>query len=74
MPEPTTTFVSYIDGVQQVSVPYTVPATNNTLVGIGIEDTGAPALYFSGTIDDVYFYNRALSEPEVQQLMSDSGL
>ncbi len=45
-------------------------AADSRVMGIGVNTSGYPSLsgFFSGSIDDVRVYNRALSASEVQQL------
>ena len=37
-------------------------------IGAGVTEEPIPELYFTGSIDDIRIYNRALSEVEVQAL------
>jgi hypothetical protein len=63
----------YVDGVQAGSSTYTQPISytgfgQNTF--IGRHGNGIDTYDFNGLIDDVCIYNRALSDPEVQDLYS----
>jgi hypothetical protein len=62
--------VAYLNGVQQWSVVDTrVLSTVGQSVAIG---NGGGVSSFSGAIDDVRLYNRALSATEVAQLYAQS--
>jgi hypothetical protein len=56
----------YVDGVQTPNTNNTAPAVPSSAFIIGHEY--ALSRYFSGSIDDVRIYNRALSAAEVKQL------
>ena len=62
----------YVDGVAQAGSWYSgtgtvAPISNNDQLGIGARDT-TPTKLFTGLIDDVRVYNRALSAQEVADL------
>jgi len=61
-----TTHALYIDGIQVISHSDSAPVSNTSApLEIGAR---VGALNFSGTLDDVRIYNRALSAAEVKQL------
>jgi hypothetical protein len=62
--------VAYRDGVETERVPVSVAAStrNGAPVWIGGAPPNAPARFFRGDIDDLLFYERALSAGEVQAL------
>ena len=67
-----TTIRLYYNGVEEASLPFTGPiAANNTALGIGAQPDGARAL-FTGAMDDVRVYSRALSAAEIAGLADAS--
>ena len=67
-----TTIRLYYNGVEEASLPFTGPiAANNTALGIGGQPDGARAL-FTGAMDDVRVYSRALSAAEIAGLADAS--
>lgn len=55
----------FLDGTKISSVPRAKPFDSGSVV-IGADiDNGSPLAYFSGWLDDVWVYNRALSDAEV---------
>lgn len=65
---------TYLDGNPVGSSPVPVPLFGNIDLDIGrdalVHSSTCCALYFPGSIDDVFVYDRALSEAEVQTLYS----
>lgn len=61
-----TTAYIYIDGLLDNSGPVGVPTANDVDQTIGASYT--PWYFFDGVIDDVFIYDRALSESEVEEL------
>jgi hypothetical protein len=62
------TFYLYINGVLQAGTKTQAINQNNTKVTIGRWDQDYNDYYFSGLIDDVRIYNRALSAQEIQAI------
>ena len=65
----------YVDGVQEGSSTYTQSISYAGLgqnIFIGKHGNGIDTYDFTGLIDDVCIYNRALSDPEVQDLYSSA--
>lgn len=65
----------YIDGecVSSNDVSALV-AQHNSTIYLGARNTSTLSYYASGRIDDVYIYDRALSEEEVEELYMDGGV
>ena len=65
-----TTMTVYVNGSSDGSVPYngTIPV-NALPVRIGVDSTGA-ANFFTGWVDEVEIFNRALSQAEIQSIVS----
>ena len=58
----------WLDGVVDATVPTTEPiGTNDLNVLIG-ENPESPGRFWDGLIDEVYIYNRALSDLEIMYL------
>lgn len=68
--------IFYVDGAQITNTLCGNNSSINTGSGLPIQigkDPNAMARYFSGTLDDFYFYNRALSLAEVQAIYNDTS-
>ena len=63
-----TTKYVYVDGVQVGSVAATDDFDTHAVYLGSDENNGAPALFFSGVLDDLRIYNRALTTPEIATL------
>ena len=46
---------------------------SNGNVNVGVYDWPTPKLYYEGNIDDIYFYNYALTDSEVEGLYTQGG-
>lgn len=60
----------YIDNVLQTTIPCTLGSIENSPLNIG---WGYDNEYFTGDIDDVRIYNRALSDEEIGQLYNSAN-
>jgi hypothetical protein len=64
----------YVDGVQENSSPASFSFSATDLWSIGQEwDSGGPSGFLTGTVDDVYVYDRALTDDEIQAVMKGVG-
>ena len=63
-----TTGTIYVDGVQVSTGTVTAISNTTDIISIGRYAESGGGYYFSGKIDDVRVYNRAISATEVQQL------
>ncbi|HUU15975.1 MAG TPA: LamG domain-containing protein [Sedimentisphaerales bacterium] len=64
----------YVDGVQENSYAAGFSFSANDLWSIGQEwDSGGPSGFLTGTVDDVYVYDRALTDDEIQAVMKGVG-
>ncbi len=64
----------YVDGVQENSSPASFNFSDNDLWSIGQEwDSGGPSGFLTGTVDEVYVYDRALTDAEIQAAMQGVG-
>jgi hypothetical protein len=63
----------YIDGILQGSTPTTEIPDVYSRDGLNIGREPNPAYYYTGKIDDIRLYNRALSEAEIQALYHEGG-
>jgi hypothetical protein len=63
----------YVDGISKASISNTgtIAYTQGTGLFIGRHGNGDTIFDFTGIIDDVRIYNRALSNQEVQTLFSN---
>jgi hypothetical protein len=64
--------VGYLDGVAETSAQVTVGLDSNNLTIGGDLNTGVPALQYSGALDEVRLYDRALTLTEVMMLAAES--
>ena len=66
------TKTGYVDGQvdNSMTINFPIYAAANRLLTFGAKDTGSIGSYFNGRLDDIYFYNRALTSTEVQQLLT----
>src|SRR5205085_5880600 len=63
------TVAFYVDGVLQGSMPLTTPQNNTRDLNIGfVWGGGTPQRFFSGIIDEVTIYNRALGAGEIRTI------
>ena len=70
-----TTIKLYTDGVQVASISTSIDVTTETRWSIGQEwDGSAPSDFYVGMVDDARIYNRALTQPEVAELMRGDPL
>lgn len=69
-------FKSYLNGaLQYQSSSPTMPLLNNEKAAIGLaEFASAGSFFFKGIVDEIRFYDRVLTEVEIQALYSGSGL
>ena len=58
----------YIDAVQVGTLSTTIDVTSETRWSIGQEWDSSPSDFYIGMVDDVRFYNKALSQAEVMEL------
>ncbi|MFB0553358.1 MAG: LamG-like jellyroll fold domain-containing protein [Phycisphaerae bacterium] len=64
----------YVDGVQENSYAAGFNFSATDLWSIGQEwDSGGPSGFLTGTVDDVYIYDRALTDEEIQAVMKGVG-
>jgi hypothetical protein len=64
----------YVDGVQENSSAASFSFSADDLWSIGQEwDSGGPSGFLTGTVDDVYIYDRALTDDEIQAVMKGVG-
>ena len=63
----------YVDGVLHDTVEQRLSVHATQPMHIGREGTSEPSFFFSGAIDDVRVYDRALAEAEVQELLNEGG-
>jgi hypothetical protein len=64
----------YLDGVLQNTLAYSATISTNTAnVNIGRDQDGGGRRYYGGQIDDVRVYSRALTEAELQAVMTGGG-
>ena len=64
----------YVDGVQENSSAASFSFSDNDLWSIGQEwDSGGPSGFLTGIVDDVYVYDRALTDDEIQAVMKGVG-
>lgn len=70
-----TEFRIYLDGVLNTSMSFSVPIVNNTRpVNVGMSwGAGTPTRFFHGLMDEVEFFNRALSATEVAAIFNAGG-
>ena len=69
-----TDLIAYVNGVEGAWATINqTPTTNNGLlsIGSGVNLNGSGASFFSGVIDDVRVYNRALSEAEINFIFGE---
>jgi len=60
------TKIIYVDGALNLSVAATGTITPSTsMLAFGARDNGTFGNFFTGKLDDIYFFNRALSDSEV---------
>ena len=64
----------YTDGVQVGSVTTSIDITSETRWSIGQEWDSAPSDFYIGMVDEVRFYNSALTADQVQELMRGDPL
>jgi hypothetical protein len=64
----------YVNGVLEASLAASLPAgwDNAQPLAIGGRSNNSPAVGFNGTVDEVRMYSRALSQAEIQALMTPS--
>ena len=62
-----TTKRGYFDGVADVMAAATIASDATTALSIGERDTASP-ISFLGTVDDLVFYKRVLTQAEITQL------
>jgi hypothetical protein len=61
----------YVNGALESSLPAAITIASNTLplaIGAQVNGTGTASRWFSGQMDDVLLYNRALSASEIAEL------
>jgi hypothetical protein len=64
----------YVDGVQENSYAAGFNFSDSDLWSIGQEwDSGGPSGFLTGTVDEVYVYDRALTDEEIQATMKGVG-
>jgi hypothetical protein len=69
-----TTGYIYVDGVQENSYQAGFNFSATDLWSIGQEwDSGGPSGFLNGIVDDVYVYDRALTDEEIQAVMQGVG-
>lgn len=68
------TVTLYLDGVEQASITNAAPTIPNDAneVTFGAGSNGNPLMteFFNGTLDEIRFYNRALTSTEIQTDMN----
>jgi hypothetical protein len=70
-----TTLILSVDGIQKGNQKVAYNRTNTSKLCIGASENNSGGIngYYSGLIDDVRIYNRALSESEIQILYHEGG-
>ena len=65
-----TAFAGYKNGsLVSTSSPSFAPNTSSPLrIGAGVTESTTPSYFFNGQVDELRFYNRALSDTEIKQL------
>jgi hypothetical protein len=65
----------YVDGVQAVTASASFDLSSVTRWSIGQEwDDSTPSNFYSGLVDDVRFFNKSLTQPEIAELMRGDPL